>query len=66
VPTISAGGEGSSQVLLIRDVPGLFDRFLHLVKHYANLNKALGQFREEIEQDVFPIPEHAFTMSKEE
>lgn len=73
IPTIGigAGPDCDGQVLVIHDVLGLFDRFTpKFVKRYArleeNIRKALTRFREEVEQGVFPGPEHTFGMPEEE
>jgi len=73
IPTIGIGaGPGcDGQVLVIHDVLGLYDRFVpRFVKRYANLEgtikDALGRFREEVENGVFPGPEHSFAMTEEE
>lgn len=73
VPTIGIGaGPGcDGQVLVIHDLLGLFDRFVpRFVKKYAKLDdiivEALTRYREEVEQSVFPGPEHSFTISEQE
>jgi len=73
IPTIGigAGPDCDGQVLVIHDVLGLFERFRpRFVKQYAQLGqemlKALTQYREEVEQGLFPGPEHGFTMKEEE
>jgi 3-methyl-2-oxobutanoate hydroxymethyltransferase len=73
IPTIGigAGADCDGQVLVVHDVLGLYDRFLpRFVKQYAQLGqemlKALTRFREEVEQGLFPGPEHGFTMKEEE
>jgi 3-methyl-2-oxobutanoate hydroxymethyltransferase len=73
VPTIGigAGPDCDGQVLVIHDVLGLFERFRpRFVKQYAQLGqemlKALTQYREEVEQGLFPAPEHGFAMKEEE
>lgn len=73
VPTIGigAGPVCDGQVLVIHDVLGLFDRFIpKFVKRYAKLDdtiiQALTKYREEVEQGVFPGPEHGFVIKEEE
>ncbi|NLE75785.1 MAG: 3-methyl-2-oxobutanoate hydroxymethyltransferase [Chloroflexi bacterium] len=64
---IGAGPQCDGQVLVLHDLIGLFDRFTpKFVKRYANifplLTEALGQYRQEVLDGVFPQPEHCFTM----
>lgn len=73
IPTIGIGaGPGcDGQVLVIHDVLGLFDRFTpKFVKRYAhleeNIREALTRYRKDVENGVFPGPEHAFEISEEE
>lgn len=73
IPTIGigAGPECDGQVLVIHDVLGLYDRFTpRFVKKYAKLTdeieKAITQYREEVESGAFPGPEHSFVMKEEE
>lgn len=73
IPTIGigAGADCDGQVLVLHDVLGLFDRFTpKFVKRYArleeNIREALTLFREEVENGIFPGPEHAFSMPDEE
>ncbi|MEN6440671.1 MAG: 3-methyl-2-oxobutanoate hydroxymethyltransferase [Syntrophobacter sp.] len=73
IPTIGIGAGPScdGQVLVIHDVLGLFDRFLpRFVKQYAKLGdtiiEALVKYREEVEQGIFPGPEHAFVIAEQE
>jgi 3-methyl-2-oxobutanoate hydroxymethyltransferase len=73
VPTIGigAGADCDGQVLVVHDVLGLYERFRpRFVKQYAQLGeemlKALTQYREEIEQGLFPGQEHGFSMKEEE
>ena len=73
IPTIGigAGKACDGQVLVIHDVIGLFDRFTpRFVKQYAKLSdsirQALIQYKEDVEQGIFPGPEHSFSMSDEE
>jgi 3-methyl-2-oxobutanoate hydroxymethyltransferase len=69
IPTIGIGaGAGTdAQVLVLHDMLGMFDRFTpKFVKKYADFfetgTKALQQYVQEVEQKVFPGPEHVFTM----
>lgn len=73
VPTIGigAGPDCDGQVLVVHDVLGLFERFVpRFVKRYAHLGEgireALARFKEEVENGVFPGPEHSFGMSEGE
>jgi 3-methyl-2-oxobutanoate hydroxymethyltransferase len=73
IPTIGigAGNDCDGQVLVYHDVVGLFERFTpKFVKQYANLfpevEKALTEFKKEVETGKFPGPEHTFTMRPEE
>ncbi len=67
IPTISigAGPHCDAQVLVLHDILGLFERFQpKFAKRYANLKdealKALSQYREEVENGIFPGEEHGF------
>jgi 3-methyl-2-oxobutanoate hydroxymethyltransferase len=69
IPTIGIGaGPGTdAQVLVLHDMLGMFDRFTpKFVKKYADFfetgTKALQQYVQDVEQKVFPGPEHIFTM----
>ncbi len=73
IPTmgIGAGPHCDAQVLVTQDLLGMFDRFVpKFVKQYAQLNKqmneALNTFYQEVQDDVFPGPEHCFGMKEEE
>ena len=73
IPTISigAGAFCDGQALVTQDMLGLFKemnpRFL---KVYLDLSEiitgALSQFREEVEQGLFPSDEHSYTIEKKE
>jgi 3-methyl-2-oxobutanoate hydroxymethyltransferase len=72
IPTIGIGaGAGTdAQVLVLHDMLGMFDRFTpKFVKKYADFfemgTKALQQYVQDVEQEVFPGPEHVFTMKDE-
>ncbi|RDV84252.1 3-methyl-2-oxobutanoate hydroxymethyltransferase [Ammonifex thiophilus] len=73
VPTIGigAGPHCDGQVLVTHDLLGLYGGFTpKFVKRYANLveeiKKALAAFREEVQNRIFPGPEHSFSMAPEE
>jgi 3-methyl-2-oxobutanoate hydroxymethyltransferase len=73
IPTMGIGGgpHCDAQVLVTQDMLGMFDRFVpKMVKQYAQLNKimvdALNQFYQEVQENVFPGPEHSFGMKEEE
>jgi len=73
IPTIGigAGKDCDGQVLVYHDLVGLFERFTpKFVKQYVNLapqiKKALSEYKKEVEEGVFPGPEHSFAMSAEE
>jgi len=73
VPTIGIGAGKScdGQVLVIHDVLGLFDRFVpRFVKQYAKLDQtiieALVKYKDEVEQGIFPGPEHGFIIDEKE
>jgi 3-methyl-2-oxobutanoate hydroxymethyltransferase len=67
IPTIGigAGPFCDGQVLVLHDVLGMFERFVpKFVKRYANLKdaalKAVKDYREEVEEGVFPSEETSF------
>ncbi|WP_461209727.1 3-methyl-2-oxobutanoate hydroxymethyltransferase [Desulfocurvus sp. DL9XJH121] len=69
IPTIGigAGPHCDGQVLVAQDVLGLFDRFTpRFVKRYAELGElaiqAMQAYKREVEDGVFPGPEHSFPM----
>jgi 3-methyl-2-oxobutanoate hydroxymethyltransferase len=73
IPTIGigAGKNCDGQVLVYHDLVGLFERFTpKFVKKYLNLSsqikEALVQYKDEVENGVFPGPEHSFGMKKGE
>ncbi len=73
IPTIGigAGINCDGQVLVIHDMLGLFARYKpKFVKQYINLSpmilEAIKHFKEEVEGEKFPAPEHSFTIKKEE
>ncbi len=72
IPTIGIGaGAGcDGQVLVTHDLLGLFDRFTpKFVKKYANLHgemqKAFGDFIEDVESKRFPTQEHIIEMEND-
>ncbi len=73
IPTIGigAGKDCDGQVLVYHDLVGLFERFTpKFVKQYIKLapkiTEALVQYKKEVEQGLFPAPEHTFSMKPEE
>ncbi len=69
IPTIGIGaGAGcDGQVLVLHDVLGMFDRFTpRFVKRYVNLfaemERALTAYRDDVTQRRFPTAEHTFPM----
>ncbi len=73
IPTMGIGGGPycDAQVLVTQDMLGMFDRFVpKFVKQYAQLNKqmvdAISTFYQEVQDNVFPGPEHTFGMKEEE
>ena len=72
IPTIGIGaGAGcDGQVLVIQDLLGLYsDLTPKFVKRYANLNEpitaAVKAYIQEVQEGVFPGPEHTFGMEEE-
>ena len=62
---IGAGPYTDGQSLNVYDLLGIFERFTpKFVKKYANLSEAMLQalqkYKEEVEQGVFPGPEHTY------
>jgi len=73
IPTIGigAGKDCDGQVLVYHDTVGLFERFTpKFVKQYIKLGPmiidALKEYKNEVENGVFPGEEHSFKMSKGE
>jgi len=73
VPTIGigAGGGCDGQVLVTHDLLGLYDKFTpKFVKQYADLHKnvdaALAAYKKEVEDGVFPGPDHSFSIPDKE
>ena len=73
IPTIGigAGPRCDGQVLVTHDLLGLFDRLVpRFVRQYADLNfemqRAFRAYRSEVEEGVFPAPEHTVEMPDEE
>lgn len=72
IPTtgLGAGPYTDGQTLVINDLLGLVEGFTpRFIKKYANLSQdilqALQQYKEEVEQGVFPGPEHSFHIKDE-
>ncbi len=66
---IGAGPYTDGQSLNVYDLLGIFERFTpKFVKKYANLSEtilqALQQYKAEVEQGVFPGPEHTYHIEK--
>lgn len=73
IPTIGigAGAQCDGQVLVWHDMMGLYDRLQpRFVKQYAHvadqITGALAQYCTEIDEGLFPGPEHSFKMKREE
>lgn len=71
IPTIGigAGGGCDGQVLVLHDLLGLFDRFTpRFAKRYAELfaemERALVAYREDVAAHRFPAAEHVFSMDE--
>ena len=70
VTSTGSGPYVDGQSLNLYDMLGLFERFTpKFVKKYANLSQdilqALQQYKEEVEQCIFPGPEHTFHIKDE-
>ncbi|MFC1494157.1 3-methyl-2-oxobutanoate hydroxymethyltransferase [Thermodesulfobacteriota bacterium] len=73
IPTIGigAGKDCDGQVLVYHDLLGLYERFTpKFVKQYLKLapmiKEALTRYKTEVENGMFPGPEHVFKMDQEE
>jgi len=73
IPTIGigAGKNCDGQVLVINDMIGLFDRFLpKFVKQYVklapNISQAIKAYKDDVEKERFPAPEHSFGIKEAE
>ena len=73
IPTISIGAGPScdGQALVTQDMLGLFKEFSpKFLKVYLDLSdmivRSLTQFREEVENGIFPTPEHSYTINDQE
>ncbi|HEY64849.1 MAG TPA: 3-methyl-2-oxobutanoate hydroxymethyltransferase [Caldilineae bacterium] len=71
IPTIGigAGPHCDGQVLVLHDLLGMFDRFTpRFAKRYANLfaemERAIAAYRDDVLQRRFPATEHTFTMDE--
>ena len=67
---IGAGPDVDGQVLVTHDMVGLFDKFVpKFVKQYTQIRpiilEALGEYKKEVQEGVFPGPEHSFKMPDE-
>ena len=68
---IGAGPHCDGQILVIHDLLGFFGGYIaKFVKQYANMSedieKALIEYKEDVENGVFPGPEHCYKISEEE
>ena len=68
---IGAGSGCDGQVLVVHDMLGLFDKFTpKFVKQYTvlhqEINQALNAYKTDVQQGLFPSPEHSFTISDDE
>ena len=68
---IGAGPYCDGQVLVVHDLLGFFGGHVaKFVKQYANMNevieKALTEYKKEVENGAFPAPEHCYKISEEE
>jgi 3-methyl-2-oxobutanoate hydroxymethyltransferase len=67
---IGAGPDVDGQVLVTYDLIGLFDRFVpKFVKQYAQTRTvildAIKSYKQEVQEKVFPGPQHSFKMPEE-
>jgi 3-methyl-2-oxobutanoate hydroxymethyltransferase len=67
---IGAGKDVDGQVLVTHDLLGIYDKFSpKFVKQYAQIRnqiiEALNQYKKEVVSEVFPGPEHSFSMPAE-
>ena len=70
VTTMGSGPNTDGQTINMYDILGLFEKFTpKFVKKYANLaeviTQALQQYKQEVEQGVYPGPEHTYHMKDE-
>lgn len=72
IPTIGigAGNQTDGQVLVYQDMLGMYgDMQPKFVKRYAELGidmtEAIQQYKDEIQQEEFPAPEHTFSIAPE-
>jgi 3-methyl-2-oxobutanoate hydroxymethyltransferase len=70
VTGVGAGPYTDGQTLNVYDLLGIFERFTpKFVKKYANLSevilRALQEYKEEVEQGVFPGEEHTYHIKEE-
>ena len=69
--SIGAGQYCDGQVLVVHDALGFFGGHVaKFVKQYANMNEqieaALTKYKEEVEQVIFPGPEHCYKIKEDE
>ncbi|KUO51511.1 MAG: 3-methyl-2-oxobutanoate hydroxymethyltransferase [Desulfitibacter sp. BRH_c19] len=69
--SIGAGPSCDGQVLVVHDLLGFFGGHVaKFVKQYANMNeyieKALLEYKEDVEKGTFPAPEHCYKINDEE
>lgn len=72
IPTIGigAGPDCDGQVLVINDILGMYKGHIpKFVKKFANLEplimEALQAYKQEVENGIFPAPEHCFTIKED-
>jgi 3-methyl-2-oxobutanoate hydroxymethyltransferase len=68
---IGAGPDVDGQCLIVHDMIGMFEAFTpKFVKRYANVGEQIVQaveaFKEDVNEGVFPGPEHCYHMLEEE
>ncbi len=68
---IGSGVNCDGQVLVVQDLLGMYDKIKpKFAKRYMNLSedieKSLGDYKEDVEADMFPAKEHWFSMNQEE
>ena len=73
IPTIGIGSgvNCDGQVLVVQDLLGMYDKIKpKFAKRYMNLSeeivKSLGDYKKDVESDVFPTKENWFSMNEEE
>jgi len=68
---IGSGVNCDGQVLVLQDLLGMYDKFKpKFAKRYMNLaediEKSLGDYKNDVESGIFPAKEHWFSMNDEE